>query len=203
MAGSLTNETNNFERQLLANVALGDQLAFSKLFNSYAPKLAQYVFRMTESLEASEEIVQDTFIVIWQKRATLIQLDSFSNYIFIISKNKTLNYLRKKAVDRKKQIEWLNQLEDEFDQIDQKSEKEDLCILIDNAVEKLPAQQKLVYTLGRVNKLKYHEIAHQLGLSKETVKKHMKLALLHLRTNLKVRNENSIFYIIFGNIFFF
>lgn len=191
------------EQQLLKKVAEGDQRAFSVLFKTYAPGLAQYVFRISESREVTEEIIQDVFTVIWEKRTSLTALDNINNYIFIISRNKTLDYLRRQAADRCKQMEWSSQLEEEFDQIDRIAEKEELGILIDEVVEKLPPQQRLVYTLSRVERLKYEEIAQRLGLTKETVKQHMKLALLFLRTNVKFLMERVVCYFLLLLYFLF
>lgn len=188
----LTKEKLSYEQQLLRKVADGDQYAFTLLFKKYAEGLAIYVLSLSESQEVTEEIVQDVFTVVWEKRASLTHLENFNNYIFIISKNKTLNYLRQQAMKRKAQMEWAKQFEEEFEEIDQSSRKEELFVLIEEEIDKLPPQQKRVYTLSRVEKLKYEEIAQQLGLTRETVKKHMSLALLSLRTNLKFLTEKAI-----------
>lgn len=81
------------EADLLALVAKGDERAFTELFDAYYRQLGEYVYKLTESMEVTEEIVQDVFIKIWLKKEKLPELDNFSYYLFILSKNQTLNHL--------------------------------------------------------------------------------------------------------------
>lgn len=55
------------DKELLCRVAEGDQQAFTTLFNAYYKTLGEYIFRVTESEEAAQEIVQDTFLKVWEK----------------------------------------------------------------------------------------------------------------------------------------
>lgn len=180
------------EANILALVANGDQRAFNELFDAYYKQLGEYVYKLTESIEVTEEIVQDVFIKIWLKREILVELDNFSYYLFILSKNQTLNHLRKKANDKVRQLEWLKQFEEEVYTLDTDSIIEEYRVLIDNAIEKLPPQQKKVYKLSREERLKYEEIAKILNISPETVKKHVKLALRFIKNELSSQNEAVI-----------
>lgn len=184
------------EAYLLALVAKGDQRAFTELFDAYYKQLGEYVYKLTESIEVTEEIVQDVFIKIWLKREILAELDNFSYYLFILSKNQTLNHLRKKANDKVRQLEWLKQFEEETYTIDNSSVIEEYRILMDNAIEKLPPQQKKVYKLSREERLKHEEIAIILNISPETVKKHAKLALRFIKNELSSQNDAVIVVIL-------
>lgn len=177
------------ESDLLALVAGGDERAFAELFECYYRQLGEYVYRLTESIVVSEEIVQDVFIKIWQKREILASLDSFTYYLFILSKNQTLNYLRKVAKEKIKQTEWLKAFDENSDG---DYLLEEYHNLIDNAVEKLPPQQKKVYQLTRIERLKHEEVAEILGLSVETVKKHAKLAIKAIKNELMDKNGNAV-----------
>jgi len=72
------------EQVLLERLVEGDERAFTKLFDAYYHQLGEYVFRVTGSLELTEEIVQDVFIRIWLKKETLGELNSLKNYLFIL-----------------------------------------------------------------------------------------------------------------------
>ncbi|WP_442591284.1 RNA polymerase sigma factor [Pedobacter sp. AW31-3R] len=184
------------EADLLSLVTKGDQRAFTELFDAYYKPLGEYVFKLTESIEVTEEIVQDVFIKIWLKKEILLQLDNFSYYLFILSKNQTLNHLRKKANDEVRQLEWLKQFEEETYTPDHLPVIEEYRILMDQAIEKLPPQQKKVYKLSREERLKHEEIAKILNISPETVKKHIKLALRFIKNELSSQNDGVIILIL-------
>jgi len=191
------------EAELLALVAKGDERAFTELFDAYYRQLGEYVYKLTESIEVTEEIVQDVFIKIWLKRETLPELDNFSYYLFILSKNQTLNHLRKKANDKVRQLEWLKQFEEEAYMPDDTPVIEEYRSLIDDAIEKLPPQQKKVYKMSREERLKHEEIAKILDISPETVKKHIKLALRFIKNELSSQNDAVIVLVLSTPLIFF
>lgn len=179
------------EPLLLKQVSLGDPDAFAELFRAYHQPLAEYVYRLTESMETTEDIVQDVFIKLWMKRETLPELDNFIHYLFILSRNHTFNCLREKANKRARQLRWASQ----FEQVTTHHEpapEEDYRALIDVAVAQLPPQQQKVYFLSRYQHLKHKEIAAQLGISIETAKKHMKLALRSITQYVRAHMNTTL-----------
>jgi RNA polymerase sigma-70 factor (family 1) len=190
------------ETELIKQVACGSERAFTKLFDAYYRQLGEYVVRLTESVELAEEIVQDVFIKIWTKRECLTEIDNFSYYLFIISRNQTYNFLRKKASERVRQLAWEKQFEEEIYELDQVSIEESYRIQIDKAVNKLPPQQQKVYLLSRNERLKYEEIATVLNISAETVKKHMKLALRSIKNSISLENNGVIVLILLTPLIF-
>ncbi|WP_158288360.1 RNA polymerase sigma-70 factor [Mucilaginibacter psychrotolerans] len=190
------------EADLLALVATGSQRAFTELFDAYYKQIGEYVYKLTESIEVTEEVVQDVFIKIWLRKETLPELDNFCYYLFILSKNHALNQLRKKANDTARQMEWLTQFEEDTYTADNSSLAEEYRILIDDAVEKLPPQQKKIYKLSREQHLKHEEIANLLNISPKTVKKHVALALRFIKNELSPQNDIVIVAILSAPLFF-
>lgn len=128
--------------------------------------------RITKSKQLTEEIVQDIFLKIWMARETLAEIENFKAYLFIISRNHSLNVLRKIAKEQERHRTWEKNNQPEPD-----NQLDNLPLsLVDEAIEKLPARQRETYLLHRHHRLTYQEIAVQLGISKETVKTHLKLA---------------------------
>lgn len=163
------------ESALLEQVAQGEPEAFAALFYAYHQQLAEYIYRLTDSMEMTQDIVQDVFIKIWTKRETLPSLNSFTHYLFILSRNHAFNCLRQRVNEQARQQQWARQVEQEA--IPSGYREDDYRAILDAAVAKLPPQQQKVYFLSRHKRLKHEEIATQLGISTETAKKHMKLAL--------------------------
>jgi len=169
------------EKILLSRVAQGDEAAFSILFYSYHNKLGAYILRITESFPLTEEIVQDVFLTIWQNRASLGDINRLEPYLFVIARNRAFNCLKQMAREHTRRREWANLRREELEMVDGLEAADSYDKLIDKAVDNLPPQQKKVYLLHNQEGMAYSAIALQLGLSATTVKKHMSLALRHIR----------------------
>lgn len=161
---------------MLQQAAAGSEEAFTQLFNTYYPLLSTLVYRLTRSLPATEEIVQDVFLKIWMGREALAGIVSFRAFLWVVAKNHTLNTLRKIAREQARQAQYRQQAADSHP--DPADELPDYYhTLIDEAIALLPAQQQKVYLLSRHERMKQAEIAAAMGLTVATVKKYMQLAV--------------------------
>lgn len=164
------------ERELLAKVARGDEHAFRVLFEGYYHNLGKYVFQLTGSVSAAEEIVQDAFIKVWLKRKFLDEVKNFSNYLFILCRNHTYNEMQKKATERNFIDRLSHRVNDRSKNEGPDTLSEKYRELIEDAIEKLPPQAQKVYLMSRDERMKYEEIAKTLNISPVTVKKHIQYA---------------------------
>ncbi|WP_257657626.1 RNA polymerase sigma factor [Parapedobacter lycopersici] len=162
------------EAELLERIAGGDELAFSELFYAYYNQIGEFVQLLTHSAAVTEEIVQDVFTKIWVDRASLSGIRRFEAYLFVLSRNHTLNHIRRLATERRRKDEYARQVE--ADLHTQEPEREEYFQLVDRAVQLLPPQQQKVFALRR-NGVKNPEIAQQMHLSIESVKKYQHLAM--------------------------
>lgn len=187
------------DKELLLQVARGDEHAFGELFNTYHQQLATHIFRITESVELAEEVVQDTFLKIWLNREALTSINSFKAYIWVLAKNHALNSLRKLAKERmiEKHLEDVSvSLE-----IPETADTNQYYALLDQAIDHLPPQQQKVYLLSKHDRLKYDEIANRMGISRETVKKYLQVAT-HSITHFLQANHNAAMLILTAALFF-
>lgn len=168
---SMYRSALNDEKELLRQVAAGDERAFTRLFDHYHQRLGMHIYRITRSESVAEELVHDVFLKIWRNRELLLEIENFPVYLFVISKNAALNALKKIAAERAKFTDLDHVMEREPEQPDDYR-----YALIDEAIDRLPFQQRQVYLLSRHQRLSYNEIADQMGLSKETVKKYLQIA---------------------------
>lgn len=173
------------ESDLLVAFAKGDNAAFEKLFNKYYEATCRYIIRMIRDSDTTEEIVQATFVNLWEKREMIRSDISFRSYLFRAAYNTALNYIKHQKVvnthvNRKQ--ERINEIKKSFvsHQPDFELQKR-----IENALNELPPQCQRVFRMSREEGLKYHEIAEELGISKKTVEVHMGKALKILRNSLK------------------
>ncbi len=175
----MSDQPINCDKNLCLQVSLGNEQAFKQLFNTYHQQLGAYILRLTNSTELAEEIVLDVFLKIWMNRKTLREVQNFKAYLFVVSKNHTLNALKKVIKER------LLQKEPEEHYTKQVLAEVDLnqyYSLLDEAIDHLPPQQQKIYLLSRHKRLKYSEIAEKLGLSHETVKKYLQIATASITT---------------------
>lgn len=171
------------EKELLLRVAENDEPAFRQLFNRYHQQLGAHLVRVTESPEMAEEIVLDVFLKIWMNREILSGVLDFRAYLFIVSRNHALNCLKKKARELALRREFEKELSGAPD--DNPAQEAAYYTLLDNAIDQLPPQQQKVYLLSRHQRLKYSEIAAELHLSRETVKKYLQFAMAFIRSHVQ------------------
>ncbi len=179
---------------ILLKVAEGDENAFGVLFKAYYNQLGEFVMRITESEPLTQEIVQDVFLKIWINRNSLSEVNSFKAYLLVVARNHTFNCLKQIAREKHHKNEWLKtEVQNASNNVDESDENYTEG-LIDEAIELLPPQQKKVYILSRREGKKQIEIASEMNISLETVKKHMVLALRFLKTYLRTHINFLIFY---------
>lgn len=170
------------EPELIRLVTQGDEKAFRKLFDFYSSKLFNYTLRITDNEELAEEIVMDAFLKIWMNRMELSAIERFDSYLYTLVRNQAFNAVKRMAHE----AVILKELGLSNTEYHNGTERtviyNDYQQLLNQAVNQLPPQQKLVYTLSRDEGMKYEEIADLLKLSKNTVKAHLKKAVSTLRT---------------------
>lgn len=185
------------EKRLLSGAAAGNEQAFGQLFTQYHQQLGRYIFRITNSRELTEEIVQEVFARVWVNQKALAEVRDFRAYLFVLSKNYTLNYLRKLTNELMLKNKW----KDEVVRTAAHDPIPDVYYrLLDEAIDQLPRQQRKVYLLSRHERLKYAEIADKLNLSPETVKSYLKIATAsitsYITSNLELIASLALFQII-------
>lgn len=177
------------EKELLLLVAKGDEAAFRQLFLQWNQLLAGYVLRITESRELTEEIVQDVFMKIWMVRETLTGINNFKHFLLVVSRNQAFDVLKKHLQEKERKRIWEKENQSGLYIADNEPATPALS-LIDKAIDSLPPRRKEVYLLSRHQRLSYKQIAHRLGISRESVKTHLKLATdsitAFIRSNLDI-----------------
>ncbi len=170
----LNSEAIHTEKILLQKIADGDQFAFRALYDRYHQLLGSYIYRLTRSLNETEEIVQDVFLKLWMTRETLGSVVNMKAYLFIISKNHAMNAVAKRMREKARTEKWAE--EERKNSNGSNEDQEVMYSLIDEAIFRLPLQQKKVFILSRHERLTYVEIAEKLSISRETVKSYLQIA---------------------------
>jgi len=164
------------ERDLLTATAAGDQSAFCKLYEYYYPLLATHIHRITRSHETTEEILQDIFLKIWLNRSELDNIVHFKSYLGAMSRNAAINALRNLHRREARHRVWESQQTVAADTASDIETHERQHRSLEEAIERLPPQQRNVYLMASRRELKYAEIADEMNLTRNTVKRYLQLA---------------------------
>lgn len=179
------------EKQIFKQLCRGGESAFEYFYKSYYSRILNYARELLKDDLAAEEIVEDLFFLLWEKRESVQIQTSPSAYLYKTAHNHCLNYIKHKKVEEKylksvegqlaiSELEHQNNsfplstlLEKEFDEKLQKS------------LERLPDQCRLIFEMSRLEGKKNKEIAADLNISVNTVKTQLLRALCRVRKDLK------------------
>lgn len=160
---------------------LTDDQYFEKVFREYYSLLCNYAGKYIVDSQVCEDIAQDFFITIWEKKHLSVTADSFLPYAYRAIKNSCINYYKVEMVKENYMAvltrEWSERLEEEEEFIYKKEVRE--------ALSKLPEKCRKVFLLKCVSGLKYKEIAEVTGISVHTVKYHITEAFCIMREELE------------------
>ena len=159
----------------------GDEAAFRLVFECYNRRLYLFAYKFLKNREQSEEVVQETFLNLWNSRKTVREEYPISCLLFTIAKRLTLNLLRKASKQLTIREELWRSISETHNETEETILGLDLKKFAEKVVLTLPKQQQTVFRLSRYDNLSYDEIAEKLNISRNTVKNHLVQALKNLR----------------------
>ena len=171
---------------IIRHISESDPRAFRELFDHYSPKVYGFALKITRSESIAEEMVQEVFMKIWQNRRDLRSVEYFPAYLFTVTKNFSLNVLKRLATEEKAKRSFAEDLHVVHSDTEETVIYRDYHNILSRAIDCLPPQQKLVYSLCRGEGLKYEEVAEKLRISRFTVKTHMQQALRNIKSHFTV-----------------
>jgi RNA polymerase sigma-70 factor (ECF subfamily) len=189
------------EKELLLQIAEGDRAAFQDLYRSYHAVVLHYVGLFEPSGRNLDELTQDVFVRIWEKREKLAGVESFKNYLFLLSRNVVFNYIRALKVRKN-----LRDLENSPETASGTDLENDLLFkqyyeIAQDAIEKLPAGRKMILKMSIDQGLTLDEIAAELNISRSGVKKQLYAATAFVRQYLLENGELSLLLFLFISLF--
>ncbi len=183
------------ENELLERASSGNEEAFVTLFHAYKNKLYGYLFRLTNSNEITEDLIQDIFLKLWKDKSELSSIVQFDSYLFRMAKNQAINAFKSIARETLLYAEYIQTQNIEINTTDNTVQFNETQRILNQIVETLPPQQKLVFQLSREKQLKHDEIAQLLNLSPNTVKNHLIQALNTIKSQLKYQAALYLVYV--------
>ena len=160
----------------------GSKILFEGIFRKYYQMLCAFAISKLKDGELAEEIVQEVFVKLWDKREDL-DVSNFKSYLFSSVNNTILNHFKHQQVRREHATE-MKAVQDEAVE-DSEVEYNELQLKINGLIAEMPDGRQRVFKLVKIEGKKYKEVAEELGISVKTVENQMGSALKFLREHLK------------------
>ena len=177
------------EKEWVRGLLENNEDVFRIIYDAYQRPVFAFAFYLTKSRDTAEEVTQEIFIRLWEKRAQLKPDIFLLAYLKKMTQNLIMDIFRKAARDRNLQDHIFSNMESASQySLDPTLEKELSAIYV-AALDSLPPQQRLIFTMRRDENLSYRQIADKLGLSRFTVRNHLAAAVHSIRHHVSENAE--------------
>jgi len=188
------------EKEQVMELRNGSELVFETIFKDYYERLCNYANTYINDIMESEEMVQGTFMILWEKHEIIDIHTSLKSYLYRSVHNNCINHIRHQQVRREHSEEYLHFADIGYEQAADDIIGNELQKKINSTIESLPPQCQTAFKLSRFENLTYNEIAEKMGVSVKTIENHMIKALRTLRIELKEYLPLVIWLLWFKNL---
>lgn len=157
------------EQELLVKLQSGDHAAFGRIYSIYSRRIYLNTLKLVKDEDEAQEILQDVFIRIWNARETIDPSRPFSSFLFSIARNLIRDFFRKAARDTKMRHFLAERGSELYDHIESALDHKETSEMLQRAIDALPQQRKMVFTLCKIEGKSYEEVAAIMGISVSTV----------------------------------
>ena len=161
-----------------------DIKSFESFFYELNPRLIKFCHIYVHQREIAEEIVSDVFVKCWTQKNQLFHVVNIETYLFIAVKNQALNYVKRFSTIHMVSLDDNSLHLVDTHQPDKEMERRELIFKLDQAIELLPRQCRIVFRLIKDEGMKYKKVAEILGISQRTVQTQMYRAMKKLNAEM-------------------
>lgn len=170
----------------------GDQKAFQSIVYEYSDRLLTFSVGFVRKYEIAEEIVSDAFVSLWNQRDKICNIRDLRSYLYILVRNGSISHLRK--MNGRKEIS-IDDIQEYYTLPvtgpETEDFNEDILCQLNKAIDQLPPKCKMVFTLAKIQGMKYKEISDILDISVKTINNHIANALVHISQSLSENKKTS------------
>lgn len=177
------------EYDLLLKLQQGDVNSFTAIYDKYHKYIYGYIQHFLKDNIASEDLLQDVFIKLWNARMQIDPQRPFTPYLYRIVRNSLYTALKRKALEKKAQQHLALAEYKDVKVNDSALEWKQYEQILHEAINKLPAQRRKVFQLCRTEGYSYNDAAQELGISTNTVKEHMVMAMKSIKSQVFTKAE--------------
>jgi RNA polymerase sigma-70 factor (family 1) len=196
-----TSLSSSTDEALLTLLRGGSKDAFTELYNRYHEPVFRYIAGSVKIPQLAEDLVHEVFMKLWDRKDRLEIRDNFAGYLFRVCHNLVADTLKKIAGERALKDQLIHQYQYLSSEHYSEEELQQLDGLVEEALQSLSPQQRVVYELCKKQGKSYLEVATELNISANTVKEHMSKSLFKLREFLRDKGKLGLFFILFEKFF--
>lgn len=185
---------------IITQIQKGDRKAFREVFDYYFNALSSFGYSFVEDRGAIEDMVQEVFITLWEKRKDFNHINALKSFLYTSVRNKCFNYLKHKQVKKKHEASLIYEIESDQYFTNQVIEEEVFNQLYAE-IRLLPDAAQEIMLLA-MNGLKNQEIADELGISINTVKTQKKIAYSKIKDKMGQSIGAIVFALIWMSLFY-
>lgn len=181
---------------LLLQLRQGQEPAFNKLYLTYGKSLYRKINAIVKDEFIADELLQDLFLKVWEKRTDLKPEHSFTAFLYTVANNLVYDYFRKVSKDKRLHARLLINAVDYYMQTEENLIGKETSAIIQQAIDKLSDHRRRVFTLCKIEGKSYQEAADLLGISVATVNSHMVNSIRFIKEFLYKNQEFGVALII-------
>ena len=174
-------DTPQIENELVSQLIAGNVHAFEKLYQLYSPRIFGRLINLVKSDAEAREILQDVFLVLWERRTSIDPEKSFRSFIFKIAENKVYDFFRKVSRDKNRQALLVAAASQNFIFIEDSRRDDIKLAILQKAIEGLPPQRQQVFRLCKLEGKSYKEVSELLQISVSTISDHIVKGTKYIR----------------------
>ncbi len=182
----------NDEKELLIQLREGSCQALDYFYHQYSLQIYRKLLKMVRVNVIAEELMQDVFVRIWDKRHCIDPQQSFRSYLYTVAQNLVYDMYRKIAREEKLQNILRSANSELYVHVEEDMFLKETHQMLDRAINNLPSQQKLVFTLCKLEGKSYEDASAALGISTSTINGHIVKATRSIKSYL-FREKNAAF----------
>jgi RNA polymerase sigma-70 factor (family 1) len=187
-------ESENIEENSVLMLNPGDKETFRTLYNTYGPKIYRFALSYLKNKPDAEELMQDVFLKIWEKRDQLDPEQNVKAYIFKIAINSIYDFIRRKNIEKAFADFTRQNFQPGTESLWHEIIWNDMLSKLNTLVDKMPEQRKIIFKMSREENLSNQQIAEKLNLSKRTVENQLYRATQYLSEHIKT---DTVFLLLF------
>ena len=175
------------QRKILLAVQSGSEKAYKELYEQWVSRLYRFVFQYLKSKDASEDVVQETFLRIWSNRANLNPDTSFKSYLFTIAYHFLLKEIRRQLNNplMEDYVEYLNRLSTETIEVESLMCYDQFVEALEKGKQYLSPRQRTIFEMNKEYGMSIPEISEKLSITNQVTRNQLCMALKILRVELR------------------
>ena len=190
------NDRNKLNSSLVRRLKEGDESAYGYMIDVYDHRLCLYANSLVSNILLAEDIVQNVYLKVWEKRHKLNPELSLTSFLFKSVYNDCITEFHKNKQITALKRKYIEELDAIFEDKDQDS-LESLIKMVTLAIQELPPKCKQIFLLSKKEGLTHIEIAEYLNLSPKTIERHITMAFSRIRKNVRSKTD-IVLFVLFG-----